>query len=222
MGDAISSAASALPAVDIVAGYDTGTFDIRWTAATFAQFPGLIHVHIDQGGPGAPVYSANVIDVETAAWSPGDVPGWIARCTAPVPTVYCNRSNLPAVLATGWRGPVWLAFPGWQPGQPLPVLPAGCRYVAIQNVFQASYDLSAVLDPNWPLEAPVSTPQFPLSDNRSFAVCVYCASVFFNEPPFPGNGNHCQFNPAGAGEPHWAGNSGSGYSYAMTAVGLNP
>ena len=153
MGDAISAAAASLPAgLAIVAGYDTGTTDIRWTAATFARFPGIIHVHIDQGGPGAPVYSANVIDVETAAWSPSDVPGWIARCTAPVPTVYCNRSNLPAVLATGWRGPVWLAYPGWN-GQTssLPLLPLGCRYVAVQDDFQPLYDLSTVLDDAWPL-----------------------------------------------------------------------
>lgn len=159
MGDAISSQASALPAsIELVAGYDTGTADIRWTAATFARFPGLPHVHIDQGGPGAPVYSANVIDVETGAWSPANVPGWIARCTAPVPTVYCNRSTLPAVLATGWRGPVWLAFPGWN-GQTssLPALPAGCRYVAVQNDFQQLYDLSTVLDPSWPLEADMVT-----------------------------------------------------------------
>lgn len=159
MGDATSSAAAALPlGLDLIAGYDTGTSDIRWTAATWALHAGrAVPVHVDQGGPGAPVYSANVIDVETGAWSPADVPGWIARCTAPVPTVYCNRSTLAPVLATGYRGPFWLAFPGWQPGTPLPSLPAGCRFVAVQNDFRAAYDLSAVLDPAWPLEADMIT-----------------------------------------------------------------
>jgi hypothetical protein len=43
-------------------------------------------------------------------------------------------------------------MPGWQPGQALPVLPAGCRYVAVQNQEDVAnaYDLSVVLDPSWP------------------------------------------------------------------------
>src|SRR5215469_13602702 len=94
MGDATHAA------VDIAAGYDTGTRDIQWTAGDWARYPNLPHVHIDQGGPGAPAYAATVIDVETFAYTPADVPAWIARSTAPRPTVYCNRSNLAQVLAT--------------------------------------------------------------------------------------------------------------------------
>jgi len=152
MADATSSQAGAIPGnVDVVAGYDTGTSDIRWTPATWVQFPNALHCHIDQGGPGAPVYSANVIDVEAGAWTPGSVPSWIARCTAPRPTVYCNRSTLPAVLSTGWRGEIWLAYPGWVAGMPLPPVPAGVSFVAVQTDFQAAYDLSVILDPTWPL-----------------------------------------------------------------------
>ena len=151
MADAISSEAGFIPGnAGVIAGYDTGTPDIRWTAANWAQFPGKLHVHIDQGGIGAPAYSATVIDVETGAWPASAVPGWIARCTAPRPTVYCNRSTLPAVLATGHAYEIWLAFPGWTVGQPLPPVPAGSAIVAVQAVFGSAYDLSYVLDPAWP------------------------------------------------------------------------
>lgn len=158
MGDAIHDDVATIPGdVQLVAGYDTGTADIKWTAADWARYPGLPHVHIDQAF-GGPVYSATVQDVETGAWSPADVPGWQAKCTAPRPTVYCNQSTLPAVLATGWRGNLWLAIPGWLSGDPLPPAP-GCTVVAVQSVFAATYDLSYVLDPSWPLET--TEMQFP-------------------------------------------------------------
>lgn len=147
MYDAIGSNASGLQQFNpqMVAGYDTGSSGIQWTAADFALFPGIPHVHIDQAGSGAPIYSANVMDVETNAYVPGDIPGWMAHATAPRPTVYCNRSELSQVLAV-WSGPIWLAFPGWQPGQSLP----SPQIIAVQNNFQSAYDSSVVLDPAWP------------------------------------------------------------------------
>ena len=151
MIDATSADVSAVHgSPDVIAGYDTGTSDIRWTATTWGRFPGVTQCHIDQGGVGAPVYSATVIDVETGAWPPSAVPGWIARCTAPRPTVYCSRDTLPAVFATGWRGEIWLAYPSWTIGQPLPLVPAGCTFVAVQNGFFSTFDLSVILDPTWP------------------------------------------------------------------------
>jgi|SRR5215469_7344905 len=161
MGDAIHDNVSALAGVsglELVAGYVTGSPDIVWTAADWARFPGIPHVEIDQGFTGAPVYSATVQDVETGAWTPGSVPSWQSHCTAPRPTVYCNQSTLPAVLATGWRGNLWLAIPGWQNGAALPSAP-GCTVVAVQNQLDvaSAYDLSTVLDPTWP-EAAVTTP----------------------------------------------------------------
>lgn len=149
MGDAIHddvSQLAAVPGLQLVAGYVTGSVDIVWTAADWAQFPGLPHVTIDQGFTGSPVADAIVRDVETGAWTPQNaVTGqpW----TAARPTIYCNMSTLPAVLAAGWRGDLWLAMPG-HTGTP-PAIP-GCNVVAIQDTFTASYDLSTVYDDTWP------------------------------------------------------------------------
>lgn len=158
MGDAIRINATALVALHLpmVAGYDTGSVDIMWKPSTWAMFPGDVQVHIDQGnGPRSP--SANVIDVETGAFNPDQAEALINESTCPDPTVYVNRSNLDATVASAMKSPkflgaVWLSFPGWNPGDVLPPLPAGCRYVAIQNRLDVNneYDLSEVLDPAWP------------------------------------------------------------------------
>jgi hypothetical protein len=157
MGDATHDAVPQLAAIrgqlQLVAGYDTGSPDIDWTAADWALFPGIPHVTIDQGFTGSPNPAATVRDVEYGAWAPGQAvnrAGW----NVPRPTIYCTTGetgyNLAAVLADGWKGDVWLAIAGWQPGQPLPAAP-GCTIVAVQNNYSnPNYDLSVVLDPNWP------------------------------------------------------------------------
>lgn len=162
MGDAIHDNVAALKAAhtQMVAGYLTGTTDIRWTTGDWALFPGIPHVTIDQGAYGSPVMWADVRDVEPGAWQPQNAvvrTGW----TAKRPTIYCNRNDLSregGVLGCGWKGDIWLAYPGWQTGQPLPTAP-GCTYVAVQNQLGAGgnrYDLSVVLDNNWPQEVPVA------------------------------------------------------------------
>jgi hypothetical protein len=123
----------------VVAGYDTGSAGIAWVPPTWAMFPSAIHVHIDQGGAGAPVRSAKIWDVEPNAWSPSDIPGLAAASTCPHPGVYCDRNDLPAVLAV-WSGPIWLAWPGWA-GEP--VHP---QVVMVQNVFAAAYDATRILN----------------------------------------------------------------------------
>jgi hypothetical protein len=157
MGDATHAAVPELAAIrsqlQLVAGYDTGSPDVDWTAADWALFPGIPHVTIDQGFTGSPNLTATVRDVEFGAWQPGqavNLAGWnVAR-----PTIYCTTGetgyNLAAVLADGWRGDLWLAIAGWQPGQPLPAAP-GCTIVAVQNDYSnPAYDRSVVLDPVWP------------------------------------------------------------------------
>ena len=172
MGDATHADVASLPAgLDIVAGYDTGSPDIDWTAADFARFPNSVHVTIDQAFTGAPRYDSNIVDVETGAYTPAQVTNWMNHATAARPTVYVNRGNEQAACADAlasprFKGDVWLSYPDWQPGQPLPQLPAGCRYVAIQNqlgVSNGAYDLSVVLDPTWPEEAamPYTIPGVP-------------------------------------------------------------
>jgi hypothetical protein len=154
MGDAIHDDVAALAAVagslQLVAGYVTGSPDIVWTSSDWAQFPGLVQVTIDQGFTGSPVEAAVVRDVEAGAWTASaavDVSGW----TAARPTIYCDQSTLPSVLADGWQGDLWLAIVGWVPGDSLPSAP-GCTIVAVQNQedVAGAYDLSVVLDPTWP------------------------------------------------------------------------
>lgn len=155
MGDAThanaATLAAALPPVDLVAGYVTGTPDIQWTAADWAMFPGKTLVTIDQGDAGSPVASATVRDVEPGAWTPlsavMDKPWTAAR-----PTIYCDQNDLTrpgGVLSCGWQGDLWLAISGWQPGDPLPAAP-GCTIVAVQDHYETAFDLSYVLDPGWP------------------------------------------------------------------------
>jgi len=163
MGDAIHDNVAALarvPGLQLVGGYVTGSADILWTPADWALFPRQLHVTIDQGYTGSPVPTAIVRDVEPGAWTPAAAVnrnGW----TAARPTIYCDRSDLSragGVLASGWRGDLWLAYPGWQPGQALPAAP-GCNYVAVQNQLNVAnaYDLSVVLDDTWPIGGTVLT-----------------------------------------------------------------
>jgi hypothetical protein len=157
MGDAIHANVPQLAAaagIEMVAGYVTGSPEIAWTAADWALFPDVPHVTIDQGYTGSPVPTAVVRDVESGAWSAGSAVGsrpW----TAARPTIYCNQSTLPSVLAAGWRGDLWLAIVGWQAGESLPDAP-GCTIVAVQDALSVNgaYDLSTVLDPYWPAEGP--------------------------------------------------------------------
>lgn len=141
---------------EVVLGYDTGTSDIRWTAADWERFATSRKVHIDQGGPGSPVLSATVRDVETGAWIPEIAVRNTAGWNPDRPTIYCNRSDLPRVLAAGWRGDLWLAIPSIAPPSAPPVV-RDCTVVAVQHRFAGSYDRSVVFDPYWPRKAPVMT-----------------------------------------------------------------
>lgn len=132
---------------EMVLGYDTGSGGIQWTPPDWSLFPGIPHVHVDQAGQGAPVYSAHVMDIEPGAYAPTDLPGWMAHATAPRPTAYVDRNDCDTILANGYKGPIHLAWPGWN-GEPLPGAPG--QVVAVQNVFQNSYDASVVLDATWP------------------------------------------------------------------------
>lgn len=148
--DAIHVNASAIPSnAKVVAGYDTGTADIKWTPDDWARFPSARHVHIDQGFGNAFVRTANVIDVERGAYSPAQVRKWIEVNETGDPAVYCNQSTLPLVLNTGYRGNVWLARITTQ--EPVvPVTVKGCTVVAQQFEFKTAFDVSAVFSDEWP------------------------------------------------------------------------
>jgi hypothetical protein len=137
---------------ELVGGYLTGTPGALWNGQ-WGMFPGKTLYTFDQGGAGAPKYNANTMDVEPDCYKPEDVPGWIAKCTAPVPTVYCDRSDYPAVRATGYSGPILLAAPGVQS------VPEGfTNIIGIQYMAGSGYDLSVIFDEYWPQAAPVAPP----------------------------------------------------------------
>lgn len=140
-----------LPAPDLIACYDTGSSDIVWSASDRALFPRSVKVTIDQGGVGSPTPASVVRDVEPGAWNPwravNDRP-W----TAVRPTIYCSRDTIPDVLNAGWRGDLWIAWPGYTAGHP-PSVP-GCTVVAVQNMFLSNYDQSSVFDDFWPFLPP--------------------------------------------------------------------
>lgn len=210
MADAIHDNVRSIPSgVQLVAGYVTGSPDIQWTAADWALFPGIPHVTIDQGFTGSPVPSAIVRDVETGAWGAGAAVTerpW----TPPRPTIYCNQSTLASVTGAGWRGDLWVAIIGWQPGQPWPApvqaaVNLGCTVVAVQNQQNVNglYDLSVVLNPDWPEEAPVAV----IQAHDGWAYCVKCAGMFFT------NGQSTNgVCPAGGPHQH---NADAGFDYQI-------
>src|SRR5260370_1044371 len=131
---------------EMVLGYDTGTPDIRWTLSDWGLFPGARHVHIDQSGPGSPVPTSTVRDVETGAWDPVEAVIQTANWTAGRRKIYCNQSTLPRVLAAGWKGDLWLPLPSdVAPSQP-PVVP-GCTVVAVQGDLSGAMHQSAGFSP---------------------------------------------------------------------------
>lgn len=159
----------------VVMGYDTGTPGVRWTSLDWKRFPKARKVHIDQGFTGSPVLSATVRDVEPGAWSARtavqDSRGWNpAR-----PTIYCDQADLPAVLAAGWKGDLWLAILTSRPPVMPPVIP-GCTVVAVQYRFGILYDTSAVFDDYWPERKPqVSGIEFTAPDGFRQATTVELA-----------------------------------------------
>ena len=137
----------------LVAGYLTGTPGTKW-AGHWNDFPGMTMVTIDQAAlPGAPAYSAMVMDVEPLCYRPGDISSWMSHATAPRPTVYCDRTDYPAVRAV-WSGDLWLAAPSIMTNP----FPDDNKIVAIQHTFAGNYDASIVFDDTWPL-GPTPTPK---------------------------------------------------------------
>jgi hypothetical protein len=87
-----------------VAGYATGTADIRWRRADWDRFnrrhTGL--VRIDQSFGGRDPLGSDVLDVETGAATPGQVAHWVRTRHAAgkrFSDVYTNRSTFPAIAA---------------------------------------------------------------------------------------------------------------------------
>jgi len=169
MFDAISANSSSLINLnpEMIAIYLTGSSDIRWLPANVAQFPKVTTwVRIDQGGPTTPQYEANVVDVESGAWTlAAALSQFIPNCTAPRPTIYCSRDTY-AQIPASYTGAIWLAAPGLTATEAKALAATDKRIVAVQNVWNVNYDSSVVIDPAWPLK-PVDPPTPPPGANTS-------------------------------------------------------
>jgi hypothetical protein len=154
MYDATHENVSSLPRnAPMAAGYVTGGPTVKWTDADWARFTTTRKVTIDQAFTGSPVPTATVRDVEPGAWTPEGAVTETANWNAGRPTIYCDRNDLPRVLAAGWKGDLWLAIPSDQPPTVPPSVP-GCTVVAVQYGFPGTHDLSVVFDPFWPARKP--------------------------------------------------------------------
>jgi hypothetical protein len=130
----------------LVGGYLTGTPGALWRGS-WGMFPGKTLFTIDQGGAGSPVYTANVMDVEPECYRPKDIQNWMSHATAARPTVYCDRDDMPAVIAV-WDGPIWLAAPGLR-------TPPHPQVIGIQYMTGNGFDLSEIFDDYWPNHVPI-------------------------------------------------------------------
>jgi hypothetical protein len=157
MYDAISANAAALESEEhptMVAIYLTGSAAIRWTSANVAGYKNVVTwVRIDQGGQTSPQYEATVFDVEPGAWTMANAVEATKKCTAPRPTIYCDRSDYKTVPAS-YTGDLWIAAPGLTDAEAEALAATDKRIVAVQNVWANVYDRSVVVDPIWP-EKPV-------------------------------------------------------------------
>lgn len=88
----------------LLAGYTTGSSDIRWSAADWRAHPGAVRIDQD---PAASDDTADVLDVEAGAATLADVPGWSRRALASYragkrpgqrsPLIYCSQVNVTPV-----------------------------------------------------------------------------------------------------------------------------
>lgn len=119
--DAISANFHVLTKGTQVAGYTTGSPDIKWTTAQWAEFPDAIRIDQD---PAAADHTADILDVESGAATVAECPGWVKQAQASFhnatrpgqrdPSIYCSRSNVtPVVNALAAAGvahcPLWVA-----------------------------------------------------------------------------------------------------------------
>ena len=169
--DATHDNISHLPAGQ-AAGYSTGSgTHIRWTAADWAAHPGAVRIDQD---PAASDPTADVLDVETGAASPGDCPGWVRRALADYaraarpgqrrPAIYMSRSKVTpvvnALIAGGVKSGAGLWIADWDGNRtraadeveaasgPFPV-------IAVQYANAGSYDVS-VFSTAWLKEVSVA------------------------------------------------------------------
>lgn len=148
-----STTPAAIPgSAGMVAGYlDPSPW--AWSTADWARFPHAVQVQV---AVRADTPAGHVLDVERGDATPVQAPGWVQRRRAAGadPSVYCNLSTWPLVIAAFVAARVeqphyWIAhYDGFAS---LPTM-GGITAVAHQWANQPGgqhYDVSAVVD-NWP------------------------------------------------------------------------
>lgn len=186
MYDATSENASQLVQhnPDMVAIYLTGTSNIRWLSPQVLLFPHVkTWVRIDQGGFTSPQYEANVFDVEPFAWAMTNAIAATKRCTAPRPTIYCDRNDYRTV-PDSYTGDLWIAAPGLSDTEAMALAATDKRIVAVQNLWAKTYDRSIVIDPYWPEKAPVIVPPSALTA-APYAVVAAVNITWKSDRPAP-------------------------------------
>jgi hypothetical protein len=117
--DAISRNIIHLPARHQLAGYTTGSPDIRWSTQQFGQHPGCIRICQDAQ---ASDQTADVLDIERFAATNTEARGWILKADAARqnktrhgqrnPCIYTSQSNvtpLANILGPSYRVSLWIA-----------------------------------------------------------------------------------------------------------------
>lgn len=85
----------------MAAGYDTGSDGIAWTTEQYAAHPGALHIDQDVK---ASDFTADILDVENGAATPGEAPDWYVKARASFeagkrpgqrePAIYVNMVNV--------------------------------------------------------------------------------------------------------------------------------
>lgn len=134
------------PHPQMVAGYLNGTY--AWSAADWALFPGAVHVGISIR---ASDHIGHVLDVEPGDATPAESVDWVIarRAAGADPSVYCNASTWPTVVAAfNARG---VATPHWWAAKydGDPTLLPGCVAKQYLGDVAPGIDISSVAD-YWP------------------------------------------------------------------------
>lgn len=158
--DAIAANFHVLKKGTQVGGYTTGSSDIRWTAAMWAEFPDAVRIDQDAG---ASDHTADVLDVESGAATPAECAAWKKQAQAAFlsaarpgqrePAIYCSASQVtPVVNALAAGGvthcPIWVAHFGIGMNAALSMLNASMGpypIVAVQYADNGSFDSDVFL-----------------------------------------------------------------------------
>ena len=148
--------------LDIAAVYGTGLYTAK-AADVAARFPSRNYVVVWIDALGTAPQSCQVLDVEPGCATAGRAPGWVKERRAVVhtslPTVYCDRDDLPHVLANctaegltaGEHYQLWISTldgtETWN-GRHLSAVP-GVVACQVEGGPAASWDRSVVYDDAW-------------------------------------------------------------------------